>query len=363
MSSAQSCPLAPGIVRCLKSMPRGVPLVVGVAQAQTAADVDTQLFASVGDAMRARRAALAPRCVMCSSPDVADDPVWLWASPDDFARTTPGARDKQLALAVCAFHCAWHRTDCHLALRVQFERACARHATQHGLQPWPHAPHTGYRVDLTHTALMAALAGGRILGSQSFEDSIRTHPYTASAARMLQCAGPRCGTMLTTGGCATVAVAWSYPPAAATITTVGAVCFRFNYCAGNIACFDDVVEYIDGALARQFGRPPCAPRTIACTGCGVRGASLALCAGCRTARFCDAACQRANWGAHKSACRRTPWHTLKRCAGCAAVGYSFSRCAGCRGAHFCSAACQRRAWRAHRTTCRAARQSSGLALD
>ena len=47
----------------------------------------------------------------------------------------------------------------------------------------------------------------------------------------------------------------------------------------------------------------CVPAPRACDGCGtVEAPKLMLCARCRTARFCGAACQRAAWAEHKKAC-------------------------------------------------------------
>ena len=58
------------------------------------------------------------------------------------------------------------------------------------------------------------------------------------------------------------------------------------------------------ALAAAVNRVPVpAPAPRACDGCGtVEAPKLMLCARCRTARFCGAACQRAAWAEHKKAC-------------------------------------------------------------
>ena len=60
------------------------------------------------------------------------------------------------------------------------------------------------------------------------------------------------------------------------------------------------------ALAAAVNRVPApapAPAPRACDGCGtVEAPKLMLCARCRTARFCGAACQRAAWAEHKKAC-------------------------------------------------------------
>ena len=42
---------------------------------------------------------------------------------------------------------------------------------------------------------------------------------------------------------------------------------------------------------------------IVCAACGAAGARL-KCGGCRRAHYCDAACQKRDWRAHKAACKQ-----------------------------------------------------------
>ena len=42
---------------------------------------------------------------------------------------------------------------------------------------------------------------------------------------------------------------------------------------------------------------------LVCTYCHQGGENFMLCAGCRTARYCDKECQRSDWGRHKKECR------------------------------------------------------------
>ena len=52
-------------------------------------------------------------------------------------------------------------------------------------------------------------------------------------------------------------------------------------------------------------RPPTAPRICAAPGCAATH-GLHRCRGCRSVRYCSAACQQAHWRAHKAECRRLP---------------------------------------------------------
>ena len=47
---------------------------------------------------------------------------------------------------------------------------------------------------------------------------------------------------------------------------------------------------------------PAAP--LCCNVCGASGGDLQMCAGCRSAIYCGRDCQKADWRAHKAACRR-----------------------------------------------------------
>ena len=53
------------------------------------------------------------------------------------------------------------------------------------------------------------------------------------------------------------------------------------------------------APAQQFNICRCAK----CEACGVLGRDMKRCARCHTARYCNAACQRAHWREHRASCR------------------------------------------------------------
>ena len=59
------------------------------------------------------------------------------------------------------------------------------------------------------------------------------------------------------------------------------------------------------SMLPSVGAPAEAVR--ACAGCGSRepasGEPLRMCSGCSHVFYCNAACQRSHWGAHKAACR------------------------------------------------------------
>lgn len=53
-------------------------------------------------------------------------------------------------------------------------------------------------------------------------------------------------------------------------------------------------------------------RTNVCAHCGGSGSGVVLvCKGCRGVSYCDAACQKANWAVHKSACSRARMQLLR----------------------------------------------------
>ena len=51
------------------------------------------------------------------------------------------------------------------------------------------------------------------------------------------------------------------------------------------------------------GSIPGSTNAPSCTNCGAREANLRSCASCGKARYCDQDCQKANWKAHKKACK------------------------------------------------------------
>lgn len=57
-----------------------------------------------------------------------------------------------------------------------------------------------------------------------------------------------------------------------------------------------------GASASQPQQQSAAPHKQ-CAHCGTTEGKLLRCRGCRAVYFCSAGCQRANWAAHKAACR------------------------------------------------------------
>ena len=113
--------------------------------------------------------------------------------------------------------------------------------------------------------------------------------------------------------------------------------------------------------SEQFGssvtptRPPIA--MPACASCGAADAG-STCGGCKSVAYCGPACQRADWAAHRPACkaiaaaiaedaagctasgRVDPKRTL--CDGCGApLGDADNRCTGCRFPSYCGQPRQR----------------------
>lgn len=57
------------------------------------------------------------------------------------------------------------------------------------------------------------------------------------------------------------------------------------------------------AMARQMPAPAAPELAGCCQACGKQSLTLLQCARCRTARYCDAECQRSNWLDHKRSCK------------------------------------------------------------
>ena len=102
----------------------------------------------------------------------------------------------------------------------------------------------------------------------------------------------------------------------------------------------------------------------ACVHCAAPAAP-SLCGGCRFARYCGAACQRAAWPAHKPVCKAIAADTagpfdgdlvIKAACDCCSAAFVtqlVDRCDGCRFAAYCGVACQRAHWPTHQIVCKA----------
>ncbi|KAJ1481899.1 hypothetical protein T484DRAFT_1805664 [Baffinella frigidus] len=59
---------------------------------------------------------------------------------------------------------------------------------------------------------------------------------------------------------------------------------------------------------KSGAKPPVAPSSEACAGCGASGGHNLLNCACKRVKYCGKACQEAAWAAHKKDCKRWRKH-------------------------------------------------------
>ena len=64
----------------------------------------------------------------------------------------------------------------------------------------------------------------------------------------------------------------------------------------------ETTKPVTGPPSQQQPPLPAANRKKLCWSCGAKGARLKKCSGCAVASYCEAACQKADWKAHKGKC-------------------------------------------------------------
>ena len=64
----------------------------------------------------------------------------------------------------------------------------------------------------------------------------------------------------------------------------------------------ETTKPVTGPPSQQQQPLPAANRKKLCWSCGAKGARLKKCSGCAVASYCEAACQKADWKAHKGKC-------------------------------------------------------------
>ena len=121
------------------------------------------------------------------------------------------------------------------------------------------------------------------------------------------------------------------------------------------------------ALTERAATAAVAAKRQPCGSCGVVGApGASKCAVCKVVWYCNAACQKKAWKAHKAHCHAKPSVLSSEeeakhvCGECGKVGAPLE-CSVCELVSYCDAECQGKAWKAHKKECRRASSSSSSA--
>jgi hypothetical protein len=122
------------------------------------------------------------------------------------------------------------------------------------------------------------------------------------------------------------------------------------------------------ALAERAATAAVAAKRQPCGSCGVVGApGASKCAVCKVVWYCNAACQKRAWKAHKAQCHAKPSVPSAAekehvCGECGKVGAPLE-CSVCELVSYCDAECQGKAWKVHKKECRASTSSSTSAAS